>query len=429
MAETAAQKKARLAKAAAATEKARLAALAKQRAQAQARVQGLTFQTNKAAAKKARLAEEAAAIAADPELARILTKVGTTGKTQAQLDAAAGAADVATSIGGKVDPVTGYVIKPGLKSGVDTDGDGVVDTTGVDTVEDPADTAAANEKKDAFAEIKLTLQGYGFTKQELDELFGYIEKGLLDPRMGPNQMIIELRGLKVYKDRFAGNQIRIDKGLNALSEANYKQQEDSYAEYLTAGGVSRLGGRAMYAKLIGGAVSPEEVGKRVNLAVDRVVNSDPEIMKMIYKYNPTISQQDLVAYFLDPEATLPELEKKTTMAEIGTAAKQAGMDYGAGRIEGLTNYGINRSQAIEGYGSIGEVLPISEKLSDIYSENNINYDQTAAESEFFKRNPKATQKRERLKSFERANFEGGAGVAPGAFSTSYLKKSLAAGLI
>jgi hypothetical protein len=247
--------------------------------------------------------------------------------------------------------------------------------------------------------------------------------------MGPNQMIINLRGLKVYKDRFAGNQLRIDKGLNALSEANYKQQEDSYAEYLTAGGVSRLGGRAMYAKLIGGAVSPEEVGKRVNLAVDRVVNSDPDIMKMIYKYNPTISQQDLVAYFLDPEATLPELEKKITMAEIGTAAKQAGMDYGAGRIEGLTNYGINRSQAIEGYGNIGEVLPISEKLSDIYSENNINYDQTTAESEFFKRNPNAIEKRGRLKSFERANFEGSAGVAPGAFSTSYLKKSSAAGLI
>ena len=407
MAETAAQKKARLAKAAAA---AKAVAAAKAKADAK-------FQADKAAAKKARLAEEAAATAADPELARILTKVGTTGKTQAQIDAAAGAADVAKLTGGKVDPKTGYVLKPGAKTEVDADGDGVVDNT----VEDPADTAAANEKKDAFAEIKLTLQGYGFTKQELDELFGYIENGLLDPRMGPNQMIINLRGLKVYKDRFAGNQLRIDKGLNALSEANYKQQEDSYAEYLTAGGVSRLGGRAMYAKLIGGAVSPEEVGKRVNLAVDRVVNSDPDIMKMIYKYNPTISQQDLVAYFLDPEATLPELEKKTTMAEIGTAAKQAGMDYGAGRIEGLTNYGINRSQAIEGYGNIGEVLPISEKLSNIYSENNINYDQTAAESEFFKRNPNAIEKRGRLKSFERANFEGSAGVAPGAFSTSYLK--------
>lgn len=280
-----------------------------------------------------------------------------------------------------------------------------------DIIVPPADTDAANDRADAFALIKLTLQGYGFTDSELNELFAYIEKGLKDPKMGPNQMVLELRTLPVYKARFSGNETRVKNGLNALSEADYKRQEDSYAQYLTAGGVSRLGNRATYAKLIGGAVAPDEVGKRVNMAVDRVVNSDPDIMKMIYKYNPTISQQDLVAYFLDPDATLPELEKKVSMGEIGTAAAQAGMNYDYGRIEGLTNYGINRSQAIKGYGEIGDVLPVSEKLSDIYGASGIRYDQTAGESEFFKADSGAKEKRRQLKSLERAQFSGSSGVS------------------
>jgi hypothetical protein len=41
----------------------------------------------------------------------------------------------------------------------------------------------------------------------------------------------------------------------------------------------------------------------------------------------------------------------------------------------------------------------------------------------------AKRKRTTLASKERASFEGSAGNAPGAYSTGYLKKSSAAGLI
>lgn len=339
-------------------------------------------------------------------------KVGTTGKTQGQLDAATNAAAVAKSTGQVIDPKTGFIVPP-EKGG---NGNGFTPLTGLTPEELAAQQARAaeearllNEKRDAFALIKTTLMGYGFTDAEYNELSNYIEQGLINPKLGPNQMILELRNLPVYKARFSGNEIRVKNGLNALAEADYKRQEDSYAAYLTAGGVLRLGNRSTYSKLIGGAVSPEEVGKRVNMAVDRVVNSDPDIMKTIYKYNPQISQQDLVAYFLDPDATLPELEKKVSMGEIGAAANQAGLDYGFGRIESLSNYGINRAQAIQGYGEIKQVLPTTTKLGDIYSESGIKYDQTTGESEFFKSNADAAEKRKRLASMERGAFGGSAG--------------------
>ena len=274
-----------------------------------------------------------------------------------------------------------------------------------------ADAALLNEKRDAFALIQQTMQGYGFTTEEWNQLSTYIEGALINPKIGPNQMVLDMRALPVYKARFAGNETRVAAGLNALSEANYIQQENSYAEYFKAGGIANLGTRSMYAKLIGGAVAPTEVGKRINLAVDRVQNSDPQIIEQLTGYYTNITKSDLVGYFLDPKTVLPELEKKVATAEIGTAAKEAGMDYGLDRIAELQAYGVDRAQAIAGYGNIGQVLPTSTKLGSIYSESGIKYDQTAGEAEFLKSDANAMEKRRQLKSLERSKFMGDSGVS------------------
>jgi len=476
MAETAAQKAAAQKAADAAQLKAAQAAIAKLQTQVkttQANISAATPTPIGDRAMDAKLAAQAAA-AANPTQAQIdntwaTQQVGTTGKTQAQLDAAANAQQTAydinqmgTGFKSAVNPKTGMVEtttptpakiddpnnddpnknKPGWhfnpKSGkweidvnpADT-GAKLLTKEEWDAIQSKTAEEArlANEKRDAFALIQQAMQGYGFTAEEYAQLSQYIESALINPKIGPNQMVLELRALPVYKARFAGNETRIKNGLNALSEANYIEQENSIAQYLKAGGVSNLGTRSTYAKLIGGAVSPTEVGKRVNMAVDRVTTADPAIMKQIYKYNPNISQQDLVSYFLDPDNTLPQLEKKVAMGEIGAAATQAGLDAGFGRIEDLQQYGVSRGQAIAGYGNIGQVLPIAGKLGDVYSESGVTYDQTAGESEFFKSNAAAMNKRERLAAMERGTYAASAGNAPGAYSTGYLKKSSAAGLI
>jgi hypothetical protein len=425
MAQTAAQK-------AAAAEKARLAALAKQSAQAAAKVQGLDFQAKKAAAKKARLAEEAAAIAADPDATWSMTKVGTTGKTQAQLDAAAGAADVAKSTGGTIDPVTGMVI-PAKKSGDPVDP--VAAAAAAKAAYDAAQAAAAKkaadelEKRDAFALVQDTMRSYGFTDDELKSLTSFIESQIIDPNIGPNMAILNMRNLDVYKNRFAGNTALLKAGKNALSEYDYLQQENAYDEYFNAYGVSNLSTRAQKATLIGNSVSALEVDKRLNLAVKRVKNSDPEILKQLKAYYPSITDKDLVSYFLNPEATRIDLERKVTASEISSAAVGQGFkSTGLSALE-LADYGVDRATALEGYANVAGVLPEASKLGDIYGETGIKYDQMAGEEEFLKASDAAKRKRNVLASKERANFEGNAGNAPGAYSTGYLKKSSVAGLI
>lgn len=401
-------------------------------------------------------------------------KVGTTGKTQAQLDAAANAASVAKSIGGTVDPNTGYVVPPVKKKvdDPDTPPDDPTDYV-VDTYTDPetgdiyqvyksgkrlllskgtkkadADAAAAKarydaeqaaiakqaadqaEKRDAFALIQDTMRAYGFTDAEMSELSGFIEKQIIDPNIGPNMAILNMRNLGVYKARFSGNEALVKAGKNALSEYDYLQQENAYDEYFKAYGVGNLSTRAQKATLIGNSVSALEVDKRLNLAVKRVQGSDPEILKQLKAYYPTITDKDLVSYFLNPEATRIDLERKVTASEISSAAIGQGFAGGTSlNALGLADYGVDRAAALEGYANVAAVLPEATKLGNIYGETGIKYDQMAGEEEFLKASDAAKRKRTTLASRERASFEGSAGNAPGAYSTSYLKKSSAAGQI
>lgn len=400
-------------------------------------------------------------------------KVGTTGKTQAQLDAAANAAAVAKSTGGTVDPNTGYVIpKKKVVADPNTPPDDPTDYV-VDTYTDPetgdiyqvyksgkrlllskgtkqADAAAAAakarydaeqaaiakqaadqaEKRDAFATIQDTMRAYGFTDAEMSELSGFIEKQIIDPNIGPNMAILNMRNLGVYKARFAGNEALVKAGKNALSEYDYLQQENAYDEYFKAYGVGNLSTRAQKATLIGNSVSALEVDKRLNLAVKRVQGSDPEILKQLKAYYPTITDKDLVSYFLNPEATRIDLERKVTASEISSAAVGQGFKSGTAlsALE-LADYGVDRAAALEGYANVAGVLPEATKLGNIYGETGIQYNQMVAEEEFLKGSDAAKRKRNVLASRERASFEGSAGNAPGAYSTSYLKKSSAAGQI
>jgi hypothetical protein len=265
------------------------------------------------------------------------------------------------------------------------------------------------EKRDAFALIQDTMRSYGFTDAELSELSGYIEKAIIDPNLGPNAAILGMRNLGVYKQRFFGNEERVKKGLNALSEGEYLQQEKDYGQYFKEYGVQDLATRMQMATLIGNDVSALEAKNRIGLAVDRVKNADPMIMSELKTYYPTINDKDLVSYFLNPVQALPDLKRKVTASEIGAAAIGQGFK-GATDALGLADYGVDRAAALAGYADIKSVLPVSEKLSDIYGEAGIDYTQQTGEAEFLKQNQDAAEKRRRLKSMERASFSGSTGM-------------------
>jgi len=269
------------------------------------------------------------------------------------------------------------------------------------------------DKRDAFALIQDTMKSFGFTDTEVAQLTAFAETQIMDVNIGPNQGILNMKALPVYQARFAGNQTRLKAGKNALSEADYLAQENAYGEYMKAYGVQSLGTRDQFATLIGNDVSATELNKRLNLAVDRVKNSDPEILKQLKTYYPSITDSDLVTYFLKPADALPDLEKKVATSEISAAAVGQGFSADMTGAAALQAFGVTREKALTGYQDLKTVLPVSERLAKIYGESGIKYDRAAGEAEFLTNSADAAEKRRRLKALERNTFGGQTGVERG----------------
>lgn len=271
-----------------------------------------------------------------------------------------------------------------------------------------AKAKAQQEKADAFALIEATMRSYGFNEAEMQEIITFIQNGLTNPQMGPNQLALALRQTGAYKTRFAGNETRRARGLNALSEAEYLQQEQDYSATFRQKGLQRFVTREQFANLIGNDISNTELAKRADLAVQRVQYGDPAVIKQLRTYY-NITEQDIAAYFLSPKEVLPELEAKTTTAEIGAVASNFGLAAEKQRAEELRAAGVDLARARAGYELISERLPRTQELSKFYSPSGIDYTQTTAEEEEFKGTASAKRARQQLKELEIGSFSGTSG--------------------
>jgi hypothetical protein len=287
----------------------------------------------------------------------------------------------------------------------------------------------SKETRDAFALLDSTFALYGLSDLA-PVIAGFMRQGLTS-----NEAIIELRKNKVYQTRFAGNTTRINAGLNALTEGEYLALEDSYSETLRAYGQQTLLGadrkarQAEMAKIIGGDISAVEFKDRVSTVVNRVENADPLVKSTLRDFY-NITDTELVSYFLKPDENLPRLQEKVTAAEIGSAAlAQGGLTTDMTSAESLAKFGVDLATARKGYSTISEVLPTATKLSQIYDEEQINYNQQVAEQEVFKGLASAQRKRTQLAEKEIASFKGSSGTAlsAGALSTQYLRKGSSGG--
>jgi len=279
------------------------------------------------------------------------------------------------------------------------------------TLEGPSDAELA--RMDAFAQLQDLFDSYG-----LGSLAGKISEYMKQGK-GPNETVLLLKQSEEYNKRFYGNTLRKTAGLNVISEAAYLELEDSYANTLRAYGLGnmlstdRTKNEAMFAKYMGNDLAGPEFKSRIKLASDRVMNADAMTKELFKKFYPNLTDADLVAYFLSPADTLSKLEEKVTSAEIGSAAVAQGLETSMASATELAKFGIDRAAAVQGYSEIKEALPTTQKLGDIYGETGIKYDQATGEAEFLKGNQDAAVKRKRLKSLERASFQGETGISQG----------------
>jgi hypothetical protein len=348
-------------------------------------------------------------------------------KTRAAFEKAYAGIDIQTQKVAKQYEDLGYVYNPNTGQATPKVNTDVVNANLNKDAGINKDAVVDKDTRDAFALLTSTFALYG-----LDELApviaGYMKQGLTS-----NEAIIELRQNKTYQTRFAGNTARTTAGLNALSEGEYLALEDSYSETLRAYGQQTLLGtdkktrQAAMANIIGGDISAVEFKDRVSTVVTRVENADPLVKSTLRDFYK-ITDTELVSYFLNPKENLPRLQEKVTAAEIGSAAiAQGGLTTSMTSAESLAKFGVDLATARKGYSTISDVLPTATKLSQIYNEDKINYNQQVAEEEVFKGLASAQRKRTQLAEKEIASFQGSSGVGAAGLSTTYLRRGSSAG--
>lgn len=244
------------------------------------------------------------------------------------------------------------------------------------------------------------------------ELKNFIEEGI-----SPAEFTLRLRQTDAYKKRFAANAQRINKGLRAISEAEYIAKEDAYQDIMRRYGLpetyytrGEMGRQEGFEKLIANDVSDVELEDRISTAQKRVLNANPEVAQALRTFYPGISQGDILAYTLDPSKAIEDIKRKVTAAEIGGAAVRAGLTTSAADAEYLQRYGVTKDQADQGYQTAAQIVPRASQLADIYKQG--PYTQATAEQEIFNLpgQVEAQRQRKKLTELETSAFSGRAGV-------------------
>lgn len=226
-----------------------------------------------------------------------------------------------------------------------------------------------------------------------------------------------LRGTKAYLQRFSANDARIKAGLAALSPAEYLNMEDKYQEVMRQYGLPEsyyktglYGKQEGFEKLLENDVSNVELEDRIATAQQRVLNTNPEVLKALKQFYPDLNNADILAYTLDPKNAIENIKRKVTAAEIGGAALQQGLQALGGTAESLAGQGITKAQAQAGYANVAEMTPRGSQLADIYKQD--PYTQQTAEAEVFNTTgaAEAARKRKKLTGLETAAFSGSSGV-------------------
>lgn len=284
---------------------------------------------------------------------------------------------------------------------------GITYVNGVSTIE----SGKRSDRQSAYDSLLVEFNKYG-----LGSLVSDI-KGLIEKDVPPTQFIIELRNTKAYQERFKANAERLKKGLSALNEATYINNEDAYRNTLRTYGLTQFDNDEYVSQFIANDIRPEELTERVSLAVNRVKMADPAITRTLKDYYG-LQDADMVASILDPKTQLPRIQRQIAASEIGVAAGRQGFNIGPTIAEQLAAQGVTQAGAQKGYGTIAEILPTAEKLSDIYGKDLERYGLAEAEQEVFNELASAQRKRKRLVEREIAGFSGQSGVARGSLGTA-----------
>lgn len=266
------------------------------------------------------------------------------------------------------------------------------------------DKLMSGDERDAYMGLTSLFKNYGL-ESLAGKIFEFVKNGY-----SADTISIMLQDTPEYKQRFAANEARRKAGLPVLNPADYLATENAYRQVMQEAGLPKgfYDTNSDFTDFISRNVSPSEVQKRVDLAVQASTMADDNVKKALKQIG--IGDTDITAYFLDKDRALPFLTQSVATAKLGAEALAQGLTFDSAYMEQLAKRGITADAARQGYAGIADEMTTLSTLGSIYGEE---WNQRESERAMFEGSAAAVQKKKRLASQERGAFSGSAGGARG----------------
>lgn len=190
------------------------------------------------------------------------------------------------------------------------------------------------------------------------ELVNSLRSALADRRITGSSSVddigIQLRENPAFQRRFSANEARRKAGKPQYTISEYLQLENSYRSVLLASGMDPgfYDQPEDFQRFLERDISPEELRSRVQEGYQSVREADPAVveeLKTLYGLN----DNQLAAFFIDPDRTRESVVRSARAAEIAQQARrQANMPLTVAEAELLSRQGITQEEARAGFGQI-----------------------------------------------------------------------------
>ncbi|HRD41686.1 MAG TPA: hypothetical protein PLI52_02835 [Prochlorococcaceae cyanobacterium AMR_MDS_5431] len=285
--------------------------------------------------------------------------------------------------------------------------------TGPATIPDPYAAGREAERRSAFAILQDAFKTYN-----LESLAPVIQQFMVEG-ISAEEASLRLRETDAYKQRFAGNQGRIAKGLSAYTPVEYLQAEETYQNLLKANNLAGLANKSTTDKLISGAVSPMEAQDRINKVFNKIDNASQEVKNELGRYfnqygvgDPNIQRAQVAEAILSGEDPAMKLETDIRKAQLRAGATAAGFNLAETRVQTIESLlkeaGVSDTYAAgqAGFQTLAQIEPSTQTLAERYGAPTVSASELEKEAFLGLK----SERRKKLQEQEEAAFKGTAGT-------------------
>lgn len=229
-----------------------------------------------------------------------------------------------------------------------------------------ADAAAIQAQKDATAAVvKAAFDMYGLSSL-YPKIVQFAQSG-----MSADAILLQLRQTDEYKARFPAMAALNQKG-RAITEAQYVDYERTAANIESRYGFANGLITGAVTDLLTNEVSAAELADRAQIAAADSITAPQDLRTKLADWYHIDPDTALRSYYLDPEKSIPVLEKQSAAARIGAwADRQAVTGVDAALAEQLYGIGVTEADAQAGFGRVAAQQGLTAGRGDVVSNSEL----------------------------------------------------------